>query len=69
MTLPEVVINSAPARTPGVVVSPGQGLGFDQVDFTYDLAVLPDSDWGLVSNNAIALFEFTGYANGYIVRH
>jgi hypothetical protein len=57
---------SARADTDGVTVLPGQGVVFDQVDFTFSEATLLDSDWGRISAEADALFGATGMSRGYL---
>lgn len=47
-------------------VLPGQGITFQQVDFTFDLAPLPDSDVGEIQVEIVELQLASGLASGYV---
>lgn len=49
-----------------VEVTPGQGVSFSQIDFTFELAFVPDSAWGYVEVDIAQLSAQTGITNGYL---
>ena len=51
------------------IIGPGQGVAFQQVDFLFEGAMLPDSDWGRISADPEELFSATGISRGYLNVH
>ena len=47
-------------------VLPGEGVVFEQVDFTFPEATVPDSDWGHISADARTLAKATDMTSGYL---
>ena len=50
----------------GATVGPTEGVEFAQVDFLFDEATVPDSNWGQVSADPGALLAATGIDTGYL---
>jgi len=50
----------------GATVGPTEGVEFAQVDFLFDEATVPDSNWGQVSADPGALLAATGIGTGYL---
>ena len=60
-----VLLISVPSAF-AVPISPGQGLTFNQVDFAYSMANVPNSDWGTVEVDIAQLGTTTSISSGFI---
>ena len=56
----------AAQEAPSETVKPGQGVVFEQVDFVFPKAQVPDSSWGRILADAYTLTESTGILRGYL---
>ena len=56
----------AAQEAPSATVEPGQGVVFEQVDFVFPKAQVPDSSWGRILADAYTLTESTDISRGYL---